>query len=120
MDEMKRLLAFEPANLGEDIARKFQLARYYLAEDQPLPALVALRAVHLNSLGRDERKDFMLRIAECYGALHNFDAAHGVYLRIMTEHPGLPDVEHMARSNYARYIETAAGIPAALEKTTTL
>ncbi len=117
---MKRLLSFDPVNLGEDVARKYHLARYYLEEDRPLPALVALRTVHLNSLSREERKDFMLRIAECYRALHNFEAAHGVYLRIMTEHPGVPEAETLARANYARYIETAMGAAAALEKTTTL
>jgi tetratricopeptide (TPR) repeat protein len=119
-EESMRLLSFEPANLGEEIARKYQLARYYLSVDQPLPALVALRTVHLNSLSREERKDFLLRIAECYRALHNFDAAHGVYLRIMSEHPGLSEVESLARSNYARYVESALGAAAALEKTTTL
>jgi hypothetical protein len=62
----------------------------------------------------------LLRIAECYRALHNFDAAHGVYLRIMSEHPGLSEVESLARSNYARYVESALGAAAALEKTTTL
>jgi tetratricopeptide (TPR) repeat protein len=120
MDETKRLLSFEPSNLGEDIARKYHLARYHLEEDRPLPALVALRTVHLGSLSREERKDFMLRIAECYRALHNFEAAHGVYLRIMADHPGLPEAEVLARANYARYIETAAGAAPALEKTTIL
>lgn len=120
MKEMKRLLSFEPANLGEDIARKYHLARYFIEEERPLNALVALRTINLNSLGKDERKDFLLRIAECYAALHNFEAAHGVYLRIMTEHPGLPEAETLARANYARYIDTAAGAAAALEKTTTL
>ncbi|MBP2680143.1 MAG: hypothetical protein H6Q78_6 [Candidatus Krumholzibacteriota bacterium] len=120
MEEMKRLLSFDPANLGEDIARKYQLARYYLEKDQPLPALVALKTVLLNSLGREERREFMLRIAECYRGLHNFDAAHGVYLRIMTENPGLPEAEALARANYARYVESETGSAAALEKTTTL
>jgi tetratricopeptide (TPR) repeat protein len=120
MDEMKLLLSFEPSNLGEDIARKYHLARYYLEEERPLPALVALRAVHLNSLSREERKDFLLRIAECYRALHNFEAAHGMYLRIMTEHADLPEAEALARANYSRYIQTAMGAAAALEKTTTL
>jgi tetratricopeptide (TPR) repeat protein len=120
MEEMKKLLSFEPATLGEDIARKYQLARYYLAKDQPMPALVALKTVPLNRLGREERKDFLLRIADCYRALHNFEAAHGVYLRIMSEYPGLSDVQSIAQSNYDKYIETAAGAALALEKTSNL
>jgi len=120
LEQMKKLLSFEPATLGEDIARKFQLARYYLAKDQPMPALVALKTVHLNALGKEERKDFLLRIADCYRALHNFEAAHSVYLRIMSEYPGLSDVQLIAQSNYDKYLEAAAGNALALEKTTIL
>ncbi len=120
LEEMKKLLSFETATIGEDIARKFQLARYYLAKDQPMAALIALKAVHLNALGKEERKDFLLRTAECYRGLHNFEAAHSVYLRIMSEYPGLSDVERIARANYDKYVETAAGTALALEKTTDL
>jgi tetratricopeptide (TPR) repeat protein len=120
MIEMKRLLAFEPANLGEDIARKYQLARYYLAMDRPMSALVALKTVQLGALSREERKTFLLRIADCYRKLHNHEAAHGVYLRIMSDHPGDPAVEAVAKTNYSRYVEAAAGAAPALEKLTDL
>ncbi len=120
MKEMKEILSFEPANLGEDLSRKYMLARYYLALDRPIHALVVLRSVHLGALSREERKNFMLRIADCYRALHNFEAAHSVFLRILGDHPATPDVERMAKSNYARYIEAAAGAVTALEKVSTL
>jgi tetratricopeptide (TPR) repeat protein len=120
MTEMKRLLDFEPANLGEDIARKHQLARYYLAMDRPLSALVALKSVQPGALSKEEKKTFMLLIAQSYRGLHNFEAAHGVYLRIMSEHPGDGDIEIVARANYGRYIEAAAGAVPTLEKLTNL
>lgn len=120
MEEMKKLLAFEPANLGEEIARKHQLARYYLATDRPMSALVALKTVQLAALGKEERKTFMLRIAESYRRLHNFEAAHGVYLRVLSEHPGDPEAEASAKANYAMYIEAAAGAAPILEKLTNL
>jgi tetratricopeptide (TPR) repeat protein len=120
MKEMKEILAFEPSNLGEDVSRKYMLAAYYLAVERPLQALVVLRSVHLNALGREERKNFMLRIAQCYRELHNFEAAHSVFLRILGDHPGSEDVERMAKSNYARYIEAAAGAVPALEKVSTV
>jgi tetratricopeptide (TPR) repeat protein len=120
MKEMKEILSFEPANLGEEMSRKYMLARYYLAMDRPIDALVILRSVHLGALSREQRKNFMLRIADCYRALHNFEAAHSVFLRILGDNPGSPDVERMAKSNYARYIEAAAGAVTALEKESTL
>ena len=120
MAEMKRLLVFEPANLGEEIARKYQLARYYLATDQPLSALVALKSVQPGALSKEERRTFLLRIADCYRELHNYEAAHGVYLRVMSEHPGDSDTEAAARTNYAKYIEAAAGVAPTLEKLTNL
>jgi hypothetical protein len=120
MDEMKRLLAFEPATLGEEIARKYQLARYYLAMERPVSALVALRTVQLGALSKEENKTFLLRIAECYRRLHNFQAAHGIYLRVLSEFPGDPTAEAAARTNYAMYIESAAGAALTLEKLTNL
>lgn len=120
MDEMKRLLAIEPANLGEEIGRKYQLARYYLATGRPMPALVALKSVQLGALSKEERKAFFLRIAECYRELHNYEAAHGVYLRLMSERPGDADAEGAARMNYAKYMEAAAGAAPTLEKLSNL
>jgi hypothetical protein len=120
MDEMKRLLAFEPVNLGEEIARKYQLARYYLATDQPVSALVTLKTVQLGALCKEERKTFLLRIAECYRRLHNYEAAHSVYLRVLSEYPGDRAAEAAAKTNYAMYVEAAAGAAPALEKLTNL
>lgn len=118
--DMKRLLDFEPANLAEDVARKHQLARYYLGVGLPLAALIALKSVQPGALSRSEKKTFMLLVAQCYKQLHNFEAAHGVYLRIMNEHPGDRGVEAAARANYTRYVEAAAGAALTLEKLTNL
>jgi tetratricopeptide (TPR) repeat protein len=120
LDETKELLTFEPANLAEDIQRKFLLAGYYLATERPVQALIALKTVHLNGLSRDEKKDFLLRIAECYQQLHNHEAAHSVFLRIIADYPDTGPVETMAKLNYEKYLRELSGEAPALEKITSL
>ncbi|MEJ2719583.1 MAG: hypothetical protein P8181_00400 [bacterium] len=110
----------EPDNFAEDIRRKYLLAEYYLAVERPVQALIALKTVHLDTLSRGERKDFLLRIATCYQRLHNHEAAHGVFLRIMADHPDEGDIETMARLNYEEYLRDLSGGSSTLEKTTSL
>jgi len=118
--EMKKHLDFEPANLGEEVARKRQLGRYYLAVGQPLFALIALKSVQPGALGKAETRTFQLLLAESYSQLHNYEAAHAVYLRMLSDHPADPIVELSAKANYAKYLGAAAGAAPALEKQTTL
>jgi tetratricopeptide (TPR) repeat protein len=120
LDEAKEHLAFDPANLAEEIRRKYLLAAYYLAAERPIQALVVLRSVQLIGLSRDEKKDYLLRIAECYQRLHNFEAAHSVFLRIMADHPDVEMAEHMAKVNYERYLRKICGEESVLEKITSL
>jgi len=116
--EMKSLLAFQPANIGEDVKRKFHLAGYYLDLGQALAALVVIRTVNVTGLGREERRAFLLRLANCYRALNRFDAAHSVYLRMMSEEEDFPKLEEIARSNYRQYVDQLAADAPVLEKIT--
>ncbi|MDH3216631.1 MAG: hypothetical protein OEN01_10100 [Candidatus Krumholzibacteria bacterium] len=118
--EMKTLLTFKPQNIAQEIKRKYYLAEYYLSLDQALSALVILKTVPLNALSKEERRDFLLRIAYSYRQLHRFDAAHSVYLRIMSEDPDSAEVERLARANYHRYLRSSTADNPVLEKVSTL
>ncbi len=120
LEEMKTVLAFTPANIGEDMTRRRLLADYYLETEQPLSALITLKSININGLARDERKVHLTRIAICYRALHNFEAAHSVFLRLLSEQPGAADVERMAESNYEQYLQSATGSAPALEKVSSI
>lgn len=117
-EEMKSLLRFHPANIGEDIKRKFHLAGYYLDIGQALTALIVLRTVNASGLGREERRAFLMRLANCYRTLNRFDAAHGVYLRMMSEEEDFPKLEQIARNNYQQYVDQLADDALVLEKVT--
>jgi hypothetical protein len=119
-DEMRNILRFQPSNLGEETRRKRYLAEYYLAADRPLPALITLKSISFPGLDKSERKEIMLRVAACYEAMFNFEAAHGVYLRIIGEHPGTSGIEHKATTNYEKYVQKIAGAAPILEKVTSL
>jgi len=116
--EMKSLLEFQPRSIGEENQRKFHLAGYQLDEGQPLSALVVLRTVNLAGLGREERRAFLMRIAACYRQLNRFDAAHSVYLRMMSEDRDFLQLGELARNNYQDYVEQLAGDTPILEKVT--
>jgi hypothetical protein len=120
LGEAKKLLGFDSANLAEEIRRKYLLAAYYLACERPIQALVVLKSVQLTGLSRSEKRDFLLRIAECYQQLHNFEAAHSVYMRIMADHPDAEVAERMAKVNYERYLRRISGEEPVLEKITSL
>jgi hypothetical protein len=117
--QLKTLLSFTPTTGGQDIKRKYFLAEYYLEEDDPLSALVVLKSVDLGALDREERKTFMLKHAYCCQQLGQFDAAHGVYLKILSENPGFSEAEHMARVAYERHVASSASDPV-LQKVTRL
>ena len=118
--EMKEILSFNPENMDEEIRRKYYLAEYYLDTNSPLAALIILRTIHVAGLSRKRRSKFLLKIAYCYQALHQFDAAHSVYLRILSEDPDFADAERLARLNYGRYLAYLSGGVPVLEKVTLL
>ncbi|MEE9269240.1 MAG: hypothetical protein V3V49_03180, partial [Candidatus Krumholzibacteria bacterium] len=119
-DEAKQLLKFIPENVGQEIKRKLCLAAYYMEKDQPLAALVILKAIPLAALSKEERRNYLLRTAQCYQKLNRFDAAHSVYLRIMSEEPDFEEIEEMAKRNYEKYLKEMAGEAPVLEKVTSL
>ena len=119
-EELKKLLTFEPDSVGQEIERKYYVAEFYVLVDQPLSALVILKTVHLNTLSREQRRNFLLKIAHCYQCLNRYEAAHSAYLRLMSEDPEFTDIEGMARSNYHKYLREAAGGAPVLEKITSL
>lgn len=119
-DELKELLKFEPKNLAEEIERKRLLAEYYSVTDQPLSALVVLKTVQLNTLSRAERRKFLIKIADCYKSLNRFDAAHSVYLRLISENPDVESIEMMARQNYENYLRDLSGCAPVLERVTSV
>jgi tetratricopeptide (TPR) repeat protein len=116
MDAMKKLLEFKPDNLAQEVKRKYYLTEYYLREDQPLSALVVLKTVNINGLGKEERKGFLLKHAYCYQQLNQFDAAQSAYLRIMSEYPEDRAVEDMAKACYQRYLQSSESSGPVLEK----
>jgi len=120
MRQMKNLLTFIPENVAQETRRKYYLAEYYLHTDQPVAALVILRTVNINGLGKEERKAFLLKNAFCYQQLSRFEAAQSVYLRMASEFPDFEAAEHMAKLNYERHLETSASGALALEKISSL
>jgi len=120
MRHMKDLLTFIPENVAQETKRKYYLAEYYLHDDQPVAALVILRTVNINGLGKEERKAFLLKNAFCYQQLNRFEAAQSVYLRMASEFPDFEAAEHMAKLNYERHLETSASGALALEKISSL
>ncbi|UCG50576.1 MAG: hypothetical protein JSW58_10230 [Candidatus Latescibacterota bacterium] len=120
LEEMKTLLGFEPANLAEEFTRKCYLAKYYLALDRPLPALVVLKAVNPGGLSKEEQKELFLRMAECYQRMHNYEAAHSVFLRVVSDHPDIETIDKMAKLNYEKYLRAVSGEAPVLEKLTSL
>jgi tetratricopeptide (TPR) repeat protein len=120
LEEMKSALMFIPANIGEDIQRKRLLAEYYLEIEKPLPALIALKTINISALDKDQRKQHLSRIAVCYRALQNFEAAHSVYLRLLSENPATADLEQTAACNYDEYLRSVTGSAPALEKISSL
>lgn len=120
LEEMKTVLAFTPANIGEDMARRRLLADYYLEIERPLSALIALKSINMNGLSKEERIAHLTSIATCYRALHNFEAAHSVFLRLLSEQPGAADIERMAESNYELYLQSVTGSAPSLEKVSSL
>jgi tetratricopeptide (TPR) repeat protein len=117
--QLKALLTFTPTTTAQDTRRKYYLAEYYLEEDDPLNAIVLLKTVDLNGLTREERKTFMLKHAYCYQQLNQFDAAHGMYLKILSENPDFSEAEHMARVAYERHIASSTS-DTVLQKVTRL
>ena len=120
LDEMRTVLSFAPANIGEDVERKRLLAEYYLEIEKPLSALVALKTVNVNALDKDGRNKHLSRIAACYRALQNFEAAHSVYLRLLSDNPAAAEIERMAACNYDDYLRSVTGCAPALEKVSSL
>jgi tetratricopeptide (TPR) repeat protein len=120
VDATRRLFAFTPDNMAEEIRRKFLLAEFYLEADTPLVALIILRTVSLATLGREERRNALLKIAYCYQCLQQYEAAYAVYLRILGEDPNVSMVEQLARLNYGRYLSYVSGGATALERITTI
>ena len=80
---------------------------------------MVLKTVDLGSLDREQRKTFMLKHAYCYQQLSQFDAAHGVYLKILSENPDFAEAEHMAKVAYERHVASSASDPV-LQKVTRL
>ena len=81
---------------------------------------MTLKTVNLNGLSRDQRREYLTRIAVCYRALHNFEAAHSMFLRLLSEQPGSADVERMAEFNYEQYLQSVTGAAPTLEKVSSL
>jgi hypothetical protein len=85
-----------------------------------LPALIVLKSVNLKTLSKEEQVDALLRIAECYQRTHNYEAAHSVFLRIISDHPEIVAAEKMAKLNYEKYLRAVSGGEPTLEKFTSL
>lgn len=113
-------LDFEPENVGQEITRKQLLAEYYVRVDRPQSALIILKTIHLDTLGREQKQRLLLLIAYCYKMLNRFDAAQSVYLRLLGEGIDSAAIEQMAEANRHRYLNEITGAAPVLEKVLTL
>jgi hypothetical protein len=116
-EKLRILLSFKPDGLAEDTKRKLYLAQYYLFSDTPLEALAVLKSIPLDSVGKDVRKDVLLKLAACYRSVHLYEAAQGALLKIKVDHPSSEVIEHLLRQNYADYLEHQSSGAIVLEKT---
>ncbi|MFH1755133.1 MAG: hypothetical protein ABIA59_05465, partial [Candidatus Latescibacterota bacterium] len=114
--EAKAMLDFQPVTIGEEVKRVFSLAAYHLYGDRPLPALIALKSFHINSLNRSEKREYLSQLAACYRALKMFEAAHCAFIKLMNEEPSDTHAALMAKKNYEDYLAERCEKALILEK----
>jgi thioredoxin-like negative regulator of GroEL len=115
-DEAKSLLDFRPVTIREEVKRILRLADYYYCSDQPLSALIALKSFDPNALNRQEKRDYMIKMATCYRALKQFEAAHCVLINLMNDEPSDTQLVSLAKANYEDYLRERCEGALILEK----
>lgn len=118
LDDMKELLTLKPETERQTLKHKVCVADYHMATERPMNALHILEAIQIDELSGEARKDCLIRLAACYQSFSRFEAAQRTYLKLISENPGFDGAEHMAKTNYRKYLQEIADGAMVLEKVT--
>ncbi len=112
----RELLSFVPRNAKEACKRMILTARYYMLREMPFEALAALKSIRLEDLESEDKREVLIKLANCYRELHMYEAAQTTLLRLAGEWPGQDNVEKLIRRNYSDYLSELAEGAVTLEK----
>jgi tetratricopeptide (TPR) repeat protein len=120
VDELHKLLQFQPRTGEEHIAHGYYQAEFHALRNRPLQALEILARLDTPELADEQRRRVWFKIAVCQRMTHNFEGANDTLQRLVERFPDNPEYARLKRRNHEQFLDAQGREAPVLEKTSSL